>query len=220
MNLDLARTGGTMVKTLQGFKDFVMRGNVIDLSVGIVIGAAFSGVVTAFTKSFIEPLIRVFSGGKELSGRFTVNEVPFDWAVAVNALITFVITAAVLYFFVVTPMNRLAERRRKGIEPEPKAPAEDVMLLREIRDLLIVQNGGAPHRDDDADDDAVESAATIAAAAKPAPAARTAPAASTATPSTATPSTAAPTGGGAGKGQPPTKGQPVRRPGQPRRSSR
>ena len=220
MNLDLARTGGTMVKTLQGFKDFVMRGNVIVLSVGIVIGAAFSGVVTAFTKSFIEPLIRVFSGGKELSGRFTVNEVPFDWAVAVNALITFVITAAVLYFFVVTPMNRLAERRRKGIEPEPKAPAEDVMLLREIRDLLIVQNGGAPHRDDDADDDAVESAATIAAAAKPAPAARTAPAASTATPSTATPSTAAPTGGGAGKGQPPTKGQPVRRPGQPRRSSR
>ena len=215
MDLDLARTGGTMVKTLQGFKDFVMRGNVIDLSVGIVIGAAFSGVVTAFTKSFIEPLIRVFSGGKELSGVAHVGDVPFDWASAVNALITFVMTAGVLYFLVVTPMNRLAERRRKGIEPEPKAPAEDVMLLREIRDLLIVQNGGAPHRDDDADDDADASAATIAAAAKPAPAARTAPA-----PSTATTSTAAPTGGGAGKGQPPTKGQPVRRPGQPRRSSR
>ena len=220
MDLDLARTGGTMVKTLQGFKDFVMRGNVIDLSVGIVIGAAFSGVVTAFTKSFIEPLIRVFSGGKPLSGQFAIGSVPFDWAASVNALIGFLMTAAVLYFLVVTPMNRLAERRRKGIEPEPKAPAEDVMLLREIRDLLIVQNGGAPHRDDDADDDADASAATIAAAAKPAPAARTAPAASTATPSTATPSTAAPTGGGAGKGQPPTKGQPVRRPGQPRRSSR
>jgi len=218
MNLDLARTGGTMVKTLQGFKDFVMRGNVIDLSVGIVIGAAFSGLVTAFTKSFIEPLIRVFSGGKPLSGQFAIGSVPFDWAASVNALIGFMMTAAVLYFLVVTPMNRLAERRRKGIEPEPKAPAEDVMLLREIRDLLIVQNGGAPRRDDDADDDAVESAATIAAAAKLAPAARTAPAA--ATPSTATPSTATPTGGGASKGQPPTKGQPVRRPGQPRRPSR
>jgi large conductance mechanosensitive channel len=207
-----------------------MRGNVIDLSVGIVIGAAFSGLVTAFTKSFIEPLIRVFSGGKELSGVAHIGDVPFDWASAVNALITFVMTAAVLYFLVVTPMNRLAERRRKGIEPAPKAPAEDVMLLREIRDLLVVQNGGTPRRDDDADDDAEadESAATIAAAAKPAPAARTAPAAatpstvtpSTVTPSTVTPSTAAPTGGGADKGQPPTKGQPVRRPGQPRRPSR
>jgi large conductance mechanosensitive channel len=124
------------VKTLRGFKDFIMRGNVIDLSVGIVIGAAFTALVTAITKSFIEPLIRVFSGGKALSGVFHIRDVPFDWAASVNALVTFMITAAVLYFLVVTPMNQLAERRRRGIEPEPKAPSEEVLLLREIRDAL------------------------------------------------------------------------------------
>jgi large conductance mechanosensitive channel len=124
------------VKTLRGFKDFVMRGNVIDLSVGIVIGAAFTALVTAITKSFIEPLIRVFSGGKPLSGVFHIRDVPFDWAASINALITFMITAAVLYFLVITPMNSLAERRRRGIEPEPKAPSEEILLLREIRDAL------------------------------------------------------------------------------------
>jgi large conductance mechanosensitive channel len=154
LDLDLERTGGAMLKSLQGFKDFIMRGNVVDLAVGIVIGAAFSGVVMAVTKSFIEPLIRVFSGGKELSGKFTVNATVFDWAAAVNAVITFLITAAVLYFLVVTPMNRLAERRRKGIEPESKSPAEDILLLREIRDLLSAQNGGTvPHQGGDPDAD-------------------------------------------------------------------
>ncbi len=125
-----------MLKTIRGFKDFIMRGNVIDLSVGIVIGAAFTALVTAVTKSFFEPLIRVFSGGKDLSGIWTINKVQFDWAAAINAMVTFVITAAVLYFLVVTPMNRLAERRRKGEEPEPKAPSEEILLLREIRDAL------------------------------------------------------------------------------------
>jgi large conductance mechanosensitive channel len=144
LDLDLERTGGAMLKSVQGFKDFIMRGNVVDLAVGIVIGAAFSGVVTAITKSFIEPLIRVFSGGEPLSGVFTVGAVTFDWAAAVNAMVTFLITAAVLYFLVVTPTNRLAERRRRGEEPEPKAPAEDVLLLREIRDLLQTQNSGSP----------------------------------------------------------------------------
>jgi large conductance mechanosensitive channel len=70
-----------------------------------------------------------------------VGAVAFDWAAAVNAVITFLITAGVLYFLVVTPMNRLAERRRKGIEPAPKAPSEDVLLLREIRDALVGRDG-------------------------------------------------------------------------------
>jgi large conductance mechanosensitive channel len=124
-----------MLTTIRGFKDFIMRGNVIDLSVGIVIGAAFTALVTAITKSLLEPLIRVFSG-KEVSGYWMVNDVRFDWAASVNALITFVITAAVLYFLVVTPMNRLAERRRQGEEPESKAPSEELLVLREIRDAL------------------------------------------------------------------------------------
>ena len=125
-----------MLKTIRGFKDFIMRGNVIDLSVGIVIGAAFTALVTSVTTSFFEPLIRVFSGGKELSGVWTINKVQFDWAAAVNALVAFMITAAVLYFLVVTPVNRLAERRRMGEEPEPKSPNEEILLLREIRDAL------------------------------------------------------------------------------------
>jgi large conductance mechanosensitive channel len=125
-----------MLKTVRGFKDFIMRGNVIDLSVGIVIGAAFTALVTAVTKSLVEPLIRVFSGGKPFSGYWMVNDVRFDWAASVNAMITFVITAAVLYFLVVTPMNRLAERRRQGEEPESKAPSEELLVLREIRDAL------------------------------------------------------------------------------------
>src|SRR5690349_9886611 len=100
---------------LKGFKDFIMRGNVVDLAVGIVIGAAFTGVVTQFTKSFIEPLIRVFSGGGAPidKGTFKINGVPFDWASFINILIAFVITAAVVYFLVVLPMNKLAERRAR-----------------------------------------------------------------------------------------------------------
>ena len=132
-----------MLKTVQGFKDFIMRGNVIDLSVGIVIGAAFTALVTAITKSLLEPLIRVFSGGKELSGYWMINQATFDWAASVNALITFVITAAVLYFLVVTPMNRLAERRREGVEPESKAPSEEILLLREIRDALLANDASS-----------------------------------------------------------------------------
>ena len=124
---------------LKGFKDFISRGNVVDLAVGIVIGAAFTALVGQFTKSFLEPLIKVISGGKELSGTFKVRDVVFDWAAFINACITFVITAAALYFLVVLPMNKLAERRARGEEPEPKAPAEDIRLLTEIRDALIAQ---------------------------------------------------------------------------------
>src|SRR5689334_4508156 len=114
-----------------------MRGNVVDLAVGVVIGAAFNGLVTGFTKSFLEPLIRVFSGGKPLSGTWTVADQQFDWAAFVNAVISFLITAAVLYFLVVLPLNKLAERRARGHEPPPKAPSEEVRLLTEIRDALI-----------------------------------------------------------------------------------
>jgi len=124
-----------MLKTLQGFKDFILRGNVIDLAVGIVIGAAFTALVSAFTKAFIEPLIKL-PGGKELSGVWVVRNQAFQWATFLNAIITFVLTAAVLYFLVVLPMNRLARRRKEGQEPEPEAPSEEVRLLTEIRDAL------------------------------------------------------------------------------------
>jgi large conductance mechanosensitive channel len=123
---------------LKGFRDFIMRGNVVDLAVGIVIGAAFTAVVTAFTTAFLKPLIQLLSGGKGITaGAFTVRGVPFDWASFINACITFVLTAAVLYFLVVYPLNRLAERRARGEEPPPAAPSEEVKLLTEIRDALV-----------------------------------------------------------------------------------
>ena len=123
---------------LKGFKDFIMRGNVVDLAVGIVIGAAFTAVVTAFTNAFLKPLIQLMSGGQGIqAGAFKVRGVPFDWATFINACITFLITAAALYFLVVYPLNKLAERRARGEEPPPSAPSEEIKLLSEIRDALV-----------------------------------------------------------------------------------
>ncbi|MEU8232286.1 large conductance mechanosensitive channel protein MscL [Actinoplanes sp. NPDC048967] len=125
---------------LKGFKDFIMRGNVVDLAVGIVIGAAFTAVVTAFTNAFLKPLIQLLGGGTGTSaGTWDVNGVKFDYASFVNAVITFLLTAAVLYFLVVFPLNKLAERRKRGEEPPPEAPSEEVKLLTEIRDALVRQ---------------------------------------------------------------------------------
>jgi large conductance mechanosensitive channel len=122
---------------LKGFRDFIVRGNVVDLAVGFVMGVAFSTVVTQFTASFLEPLIELVSGGRGVTaGKFEVRGIPFDWAAFVNAVIAFLLTAAVVYFLVVLPMNKLAERRKRGEEPPPEAPSEEVRLLTEIRDLL------------------------------------------------------------------------------------
>jgi large conductance mechanosensitive channel len=135
--LSTARKGHLVI---QGFKNFIMRGNVVDLAVAVVIGAAFTTVVTSFTTNIINPLIASI-GGTNVNGlawqiiggnRKTV----MDFGAVITALINFVIVAAVVYFLVVVPMNMLAERRRRGEEPEPQAPAEDIVLLQEIRDLL------------------------------------------------------------------------------------
>ena len=134
-----------MNKIFQGFKDFIMRGNVVDLAVGIVIGAAFTGVVTAFTEGFIKPLIQLVSGGTGVgAGVWHIRKIPFDYASFINAIITFLITAAVLYFFVVYPLNMLAERRRRGEEPPTASPSEEVALLTEIRDALLRGQAPAP----------------------------------------------------------------------------
>ena len=123
---------------LKGFKDFIMRGNVVDLAVGIVIGAAFTAVVTAFTGAFLKPLIQLMSGGEGINaGAVVVRGVKFDWASFINACITFLLTAAVLYFLVVYPLNRLAERRARGEEPPTAAPSEEIVLLTQIRDALV-----------------------------------------------------------------------------------
>ena len=131
---------------IKGFKDFLLRGNIVDLAVAVVIGAAFTAVVSQFTASFLEPLIALVGGGGLEGGTFTINDQVFDWAAFVNAVITFVLTAAVVYFVVVTPMKRLMERRAAGEEAGPVAPTQ-VELLVEIRDLLRAQAGQGPGHD-------------------------------------------------------------------------
>ena len=131
---------------LKGFKDFLLRGNVVELAVAVVIGAAFTALVSQFTASFLEPLIAVFGGGGIDGGTFTVNDQVFDWAAFVNAVITFVITAAVVYFLVVLPLKKVVERRKRGEEAGPAEPTQ-IELLVEIRDLLRAQQGAGPGSD-------------------------------------------------------------------------
>ncbi|WP_412753591.1 large conductance mechanosensitive channel protein MscL [Krasilnikovia sp. M28-CT-15] len=131
---------------LKGFKDFIMRGNVVDLAVGIVIGAAFTAVVAAFTDGFLKPLIQLTTGntGLAANGWEVRPGVVINWVGFVNACITFLLTAAALYFLVVFPLNRLAERRKRGEEPPPAAPSEEIRLLTEIRDALVRGGASAP----------------------------------------------------------------------------
>ena len=122
---------------LKGFRDFVMRGNVIELAVAVAIGTAFTAVVAQFGSSFIKPLVALVSGGGVAGGTFTVNGQRFDYGGFINALIFFVLTALVIYFFVVAPYNAFEERRKRGQGPvDPPAPPDDIVLLTEIRDLL------------------------------------------------------------------------------------
>lgn len=123
---------------LSGFKTFIMRGNVIDLAVAFVLGVAFAAVVTAIVDGLITPLIAAVFGQMSLDAVWVVevNNAQFYFGAVLGAIINFLAVAAAVYFLVVLPMNKLAERRKAGIEPEPEAPAEDVLLLQEIRDLL------------------------------------------------------------------------------------
>jgi large conductance mechanosensitive channel len=138
---------------LKGFKDFIMRGNVVDLAVGIVIGVAFTALVTQFTDSFLNPLVQLAGGASsgKAGAHQIVHGVDFTYGKFITAVITFVLTAAVLYFLVVFPMNRLAERRKRGEEPPPSAPSEEVKLLTDIRDALVAQGRVAPAPRSDSD---------------------------------------------------------------------
>ncbi len=100
---------------IRGFRDFVLRGNVVDLAVAVVIGAAFGAVVTALVENIITPLIAAIIGEPSFGDlRFTVNDAVFGYGNVLNALISFLAIAAVVYFFVVQPLNALTERLRPG----------------------------------------------------------------------------------------------------------
>lgn len=106
---------------LREFKEFVLRGNVIDLAIAVVIGAAFGAVVTALVKDLITPLIAAIGGQPDFSGlSFTINNSHFLYGDFINAVVAFLILAAVIFFFVVKPMNMLIERtRKKPTTPDP-----------------------------------------------------------------------------------------------------
>lgn len=126
---------------IKGFKEFILRGNVVDLAVAVVIGAALGAVVTSVVENLITPLLAALGGVPDTSALWvaTVNGAEFHVGTVLGAILNFLFVAAAVYFVIVLPMNRLAERRKKGIEPEPEGPAEDVLLLQEIRDLLAAR---------------------------------------------------------------------------------
>jgi large conductance mechanosensitive channel len=106
---------------LSGFKQFILRGNVIDMAVGVVIGAAFGGVVTALTKDLLTPLIAALVGKPDFSSiSFAVGSTVFPVGDFINTVVSFLLIAAAVYFFVVTPINALVTRMRKA--PAPADP--------------------------------------------------------------------------------------------------
>lgn len=131
---------------LKGFKEFIVRGNVIDLAVAVVIGVAFTAVVNALVAGFINPVIAAVFGEPDLTNvaTFEINGAQFSLGLILDAVLNFVLVAAAIYFLVVLPINRLNERRRAGeVEPaEEPAPSDEALLLTEIRDLL--RDGYAP----------------------------------------------------------------------------
>lgn len=106
---------------MSGFRKFLLRGNVVDLAIAVVIGAAFGAVIAAFTASFITPLLAAIGGKPDFSTLyFTVNGSHFTYGAFINAVISFLILAAIIYFFVVVPINRLMDRFKPAAdEPTP-----------------------------------------------------------------------------------------------------
>lgn len=137
---------------LKGFKEFILRGNVIELAIAVVIGTAFTALVSGFTKFIINPVIAAF-GGHNVEGlafylRPANKATLVDIGSLITAFITFLITAAVVYFIFVVPMNKLNERRTRGAATEVVEPAvpTELELLIEIRDLLAAQRAvGTEH---------------------------------------------------------------------------
>jgi len=130
---------------LKGFKEFVLRGNIVELAVAFVIGAAFATLVNTFVSAIITPLLAVITPGEVQGFGFRLvsdNPATFiDLGVLINSVIVFVLTAALIYFMLVVPMNKLKERRaaRAGTTEEVPAEPTETELLAEIRDLLQAQ---------------------------------------------------------------------------------
>jgi large conductance mechanosensitive channel len=122
---------------IEEFRKFLLRGNVIDLAVAVVIGAAFTGVVTAIVGGLVTPLIGALGGIPDFSAwGFTINNSRFAIGQIINAIINFVVVAAVIFFLVVKPMNLMMERMKRQEAVQPPAPSVEEKLLTEIRDAI------------------------------------------------------------------------------------
>ncbi|MFF2074606.1 large conductance mechanosensitive channel protein MscL [Kitasatospora sp. NPDC058162] len=135
---------------MKGFKEFLLRGNVVELAVAVVIGAAFTNIVNAFVKGVINPIVGVF-GTKDLASYSSCLKGPCEvsatgevtsgililWGSVLSAVLQFLITAAVVYFVLIVPMNRMAAKRKSAAEVAAEAEAKEVLLLTEIRDALV-----------------------------------------------------------------------------------
>lgn len=110
-----------MADAFRGFRDFISRGNVVELAVAVVIGAAFGALVTSLVTDLVTPLIAMIFGEPHFSDlSFTINDAEFRYGSFLNAVFAFVTIAAAIYFLVVLPMNKLEERRRRGDDPDEK----------------------------------------------------------------------------------------------------
>ena len=128
---------------LAGFRSFILKGNVVDLAVAVIIGAAFSSVVTALVQSVMMPLIAALVGAPNFDSfaLLTIDGNDVKFGVLLTAIVNFLLVAAAIYFVVVVPMNHMIERRnrRLGIDPNVKEEAAEdpqIALLTEIRDSL------------------------------------------------------------------------------------
>ncbi|MEU1017623.1 large conductance mechanosensitive channel protein MscL [Streptomyces sp. NPDC005898] len=147
----------------EGFKAFLMRGNVVDLAVAVVIGAAFTNIVNSLVKGVINPLVGAF-GTKDLdhyrsclkspcetnAAGEVVNGIPIMWGSVLSAVLSFLITAAVVYFLMVLPMAkylaRVAARRAEREGTKEVMEVSELEVLKEIRDALVAQRGSGPYK--------------------------------------------------------------------------
>lgn len=128
---------------LKEFRDFILRGNVVELAVAVVIGAAFKAIVDALVKDLITPLLAAIGGTPDFSAiKFTINSSQFLIGDFINNIVSFLIIAAVIFFLVVKPVNTIMARVARKTIDTPPSPTKEEVLLTEIRDALQAQNRG------------------------------------------------------------------------------
>ncbi|HKA82948.1 MAG TPA: large conductance mechanosensitive channel protein MscL [Acidimicrobiales bacterium] len=130
-----------MTDVYKEFREFITRGNVIDLAVAVVIGLAFTAIINAVVAGLITPLIGMIGGNDYKDLDFTINGSTFEYGLVINAIIQFLLIATAVFFLIVKPINVMNERRRRGLEPDPVELSDEAALLTEIRDLLRNRSG-------------------------------------------------------------------------------